>query len=142
MRDWMTLLHLKKSVFCSRPYDCRLRSTTNLSSTTRYKFTIAFENRPSTFGTGVFACQNVSKGEVVWNFDDNECIRWVEKIKAIFVWLFFILRIDESSIKHYTESKLKDILYKGYLNLEMDKVKIIIKRHETVSKYLTTCFSL
>ena len=44
---------------------------------------VAFENREAEYGTGVFACQRVAKGEEVWRFDEENCIRLVktEKIK-------------------------------------------------------------
>ena len=38
---------------------------------------IAFENRESKFGLGVFACQKIHKGDAVWWFDDEKCMRLV-----------------------------------------------------------------
>ena len=54
---------------------CRARPVALLSK--RSKITVAFENKDAKYGTGVFTKQKVSKGDVVWRFDEKDCIRFV-----------------------------------------------------------------
>ena len=65
---------------------------------------VAFENREAEYGTGVFACQRVAKGEEVWRFDEENCIRLVktEKIKLNVVFHVKILTTMDSWGLHRT----------------------------------------
>eukprot|EP00090_Calanus_glacialis_P043666 TRINITY_DN7735_c0_g1_i1.p1 TRINITY_DN7735_c0_g1~~TRINITY_DN7735_c0_g1_i1.p1 ORF type:complete len:174 (-),score=49.28 TRINITY_DN7735_c0_g1_i1:118-639(-) len=85
-----------------------LRLQPTFKTLRRSKFMVAFENREAEYGTGVFACQRVAKGEEVWRFDEENCIR-----------------LNERSIKLLSDDKLADILYKGFLNPPMDKFIVL-----------------
>lgn len=79
-----------------------------LQTLSRSKFVIAYENRESKFGLGVFACQKIHKGDAVWRFDDEKC-----------------MRLNEKNVKLIEDEKLSNILWTGYLNPAMDKMIVL-----------------
>ena len=54
---------------------------------------------------GVFALQTVPSGAAVWAFDTEQCTAFTEK-----------------TIGEVEEDKLRDLLWKGFMTRDMDKV--------------------
>ena len=102
-------------------YFSRLRSAVKIPK--RSKILVAFENKEAAYGTGVFTSENISKGDRVWRFDENDCIRWAGR-DVTMGKLLSCTRLTESSIKLLGDEKLASVLYKGFLNPPMDKVNL------------------
>eukprot|EP00092_Neocalanus_flemingeri_P036917 GFUD01040188.1.p1 GENE.GFUD01040188.1~~GFUD01040188.1.p1 ORF type:complete len:172 (+),score=47.04 GFUD01040188.1:102-617(+) len=86
-----------------------LRSSSLLKIPNRTKFLIFQETCEKELGgKGVFACQNIPKGAVVWAFDNVNCER-----------------LTELSVDVEDEEKLSTQLQKGFLNKRLDKFIVL-----------------
>jgi len=86
-----------------------LRTASQLKIPYRTKFLIYQETRDKELGEkGVFACQNIPKGAVVWAFDNVNCER-----------------LTKHSIDTDDEERLSDQLKKGFLNKRLDKFIVL-----------------
>merc|ERR1711915_71807 len=94
-----------------------LRMGSALRIATREKITVAFENKEATYGTGVFACQDIARGDTIWAFDDKMCTRFTE-----------------NSIKMVKDEDLAQLLYKGFMTPSNDKMELNLQttgHHQT-----------
>ena len=99
---------------------------------TREKITVAFETKEATYGTGVFACQDIARGDTIWAFDDKMCTRLIAVHFSHMKPHFF--RFTESSIKLVKDEDLAQLLYKGFMTPSSDKVIYIIQ----TSRFIVT----
>jgi len=70
----------------------------------RNKFVVSYEHRESKFGQGVFSCQKIHKGDAIWWFDNENC-----------------MRLNKETINHVPDERLTNLLWKGYLSPDMKK---------------------
>jgi len=108
-----------------------LRTVSQFKIPNRTKFLIYQETREKELGgKGVFACQNIPKGAVVWAFDNVNCERpfFTLRYSSSFVIKdkkYAKFRLTKHSIDTDDEERLSDQLKKGFLNKRLDKFIVL-----------------